>query len=73
MSPVIDRECPQCHGKNLVDGGVRSRRNPYFVPRGKFMWLGYPVSASVCLDCGYLGHRLEPHHLEELKRKMSEG
>jgi len=63
-----DRKCPACGGKNLAGGRTGDRANT-FIPEGRVMWNGYTVSASVCLDCGFLSHYLDQHDLEEIRRR----
>ena len=33
------------------------------------MMIGYTVSASVCLDCGFLSHYLDKHDVDEIRRR----
>jgi hypothetical protein len=63
-----DRKCPACGGKNLAGGRLGAHANT-FIPEGRVMWNGYTVSASVCLDCGFLSHYLDQHDLDEIRRR----
>ena len=59
------RECPCCRGTNLADGKIGAW--PFtFVMWGWMSW-GYRPKAFVCLDCGFMGQRLDPIDLHNLK------
>jgi hypothetical protein len=61
--------CPSCRGSRLVlggDGGANSN----FVPKDKFMMLGFPRYAVACLDCGYVGDSLAEKDRSELGKKV---
>ena len=62
--------CPSCRSTNLVSGRLGVNRHT-FVPTGRWMLLGYGIKAMVCLDCGFLGHFLEPEDLNDIRRKRT--
>lgn len=67
-----ERKCPACHGNNLVDGELGTHKQT-FIPQGRFMWLGYNVSASVCLDCGFVAHYLDEEAVADIRQRGKSG
>ena len=60
------RECPCCRSTNLADGLIGGHVFT-FVPT-RWRWgLGYRPKAFVCLDCGFMGQRLDPIDLHNLQ------
>jgi hypothetical protein len=66
MPQKPENQCLVCHGSNVIDGRIGGKR-PSFVPAGKFMWIGYRIDGYVCADCGFVGLRLDPRSLQELR------
>ena len=52
-------------GPRRIEGKL-GVHNHTFIPEGRFMWMGYKVKASVCLDCGFVAHYLDQADLPEL-------
>lgn len=63
-----ERKCPACSSKNLIDGKLGVYKTT-FIPKGRFMMMGYDVSASVCLDCGFLAHFLDELDVENIRKR----
>jgi len=61
-----ERECPCCHGANLMDGKLGVHKHT-FIPKGRLMWLGYTSKGFVCLDCGFVGHYLDKADIRDLR------
>ena len=64
------RECPCCHGANLVDGKLGVRKHT-LIPEGRWMWMGYSSRAFVCLDCGFMGHYLDKADILDLRGRQA--
>jgi hypothetical protein len=72
--PLEERKCPACGGKNLISGKLSPYLSPYkrncnFIPDGRFMMMGYIVTPSVCLDCGFLAQYLYKTDVDEIRRR----
>jgi ribosomal protein S27AE len=63
-----ERKCPACGGKNLAEGKFGVYKHT-FIPKRRFMMLGYIARASACLDCGFLAHYLDESDLEDIRRQ----
>jgi hypothetical protein len=63
-----ERVCASCQGTNLVEGKMGPKRTA-FHPAGRFMLLGYALSAVACLDCGFVGTRLTREQITEIREK----
>ena len=50
------------------EGGASSN----FVPKGKFMMLGFARYAVACLDCGYVGDTLTEKDRAQLEKKVQD-
>jgi hypothetical protein len=61
--------CPSCQGSRLVQG-EQGNASSNFVPKGKFMMLGFTRYAVACLDCGYVGDSLTEKDRAELEKKV---
>jgi len=61
--------CPSCRGSRLVQG-EQGNASSNFVPKGKFMMLGFTRYAVACLDCGYVGDSLTEKDRAELEKKV---
>lgn len=64
---IPTRKCPSCGSVDLIYGTKGVYRET-FIPRKRFMMMGYTVHAFVCLKCGYLGHYLDPKDMLDLQR-----
>jgi hypothetical protein len=63
------RQCPSCHGTKLIDGSLGVYKHT-FIPADRAMFLGYVAKAFVCLNCGFLGHYLEPDDIHDIHRNL---
>jgi len=50
--------------------GEQGNASSNFVPKGKFMMLGFTRYAVACLDCGYVGDSLTEKDRAELEKKV---
>ena len=63
--PPNERKCLACGGPRRIEGNLGAYKHT-FMPQGRFVWMGYKVKASVCLDCGFVAHYVDQGDLPEL-------
>jgi hypothetical protein len=64
-----ERKCLLCQSKNLHHGSLGMHSHT-FIPKDKFMLIGYGILAYVCLDCGTMGYYLNTADLQDLRETI---
>ena len=60
------RAAPLLEAINLVDGKFGTTKHT-FVPKGRFMMVGYVAKGNLCLDCGFLAHYIDESDLVKIR------
>jgi len=66
MTKPNDKSCPSCRSNNLEDGKFGTTKHT-FVPKGRFMMVGYVANGNLCLDCGFLAHYIDESDLVKIR------
>lgn len=61
-------QCLSCRGTDLIDGRFGAKRMT-FIPDGRFMFLGYATTATLCLDCGFVATKVGRDPIAKIKEK----